>query len=146
MSIVMDEEGRAMSRLSGWKRAVPCAVAAAMAVMVAACSSGGSSSSAGGTATGSTDATGAMQHGVSAVVIGPVDANTLDPATAFNEWETGGEVLSAIYDSLFTIGPTGTIQPYLAENFTTTDGQRIPAGHHRRAGRVEQLANEFLGE
>jgi peptide/nickel transport system substrate-binding protein len=63
-----------------------------------------------------------MQHGGSAVVIGPVDANTLDPATAFNESETGGEVLSAIYDSLFTIGPTGNIQPYIAQNFTTIDG------------------------
>jgi peptide/nickel transport system substrate-binding protein len=112
-----------MSRLSGWKRAAPCAVVVAMAVMVAACSGGSStSSSAGSTSTGSTDATGVPQHGGSAVVIGPVDANTLDPATAFNEWETGGEVLSAIYDSLFTVGPTGNIQPYLAQNFTTTDG------------------------
>src|SRR5580658_8307275 len=119
MSIVMHDEGRAMSRLSGWKRAAPCAVVVAMAVMVAACSGGSStSSSAGSTSTGSTDATGVPQHGGSAVVIGPVDANTLDPATAFNEWETGGEVLSAIYDSLFTVGPTGNIQPYLAQNFT----------------------------
>ena len=107
-----------MSRLSGWKRAALGAAVVATAVMAGACSNGG------GAATGSAVvASGTLEHGGSAVVIGPVAPVTLDPATVFNESEEGGEVLSAIYDVLFTIGPTGNIQPAIAQSFTTTDGK-----------------------
>jgi peptide/nickel transport system substrate-binding protein len=107
-----------MSRQSGWKRAALGGVAVAVVVLAGACSKSGGAAS----GTDPTGATAAVQHGGTGVVLGPTDPNTLDPAVVFNNSESGSALLSAIYDSLFTISPTGTVQPRIAVSFTTTDG------------------------
>jgi peptide/nickel transport system substrate-binding protein len=109
-----------VSRQSGWKRAALGAVAITMAVMGAACSSASSTTTTSGTNTAS--ASGAVEHGGTGTILGPTDPNTLDPAIVFNNTESGSALLSAIYDSLFTISPTGQVQPRLAQSFTTADG------------------------
>ncbi len=89
-----------------------------MAVMAAACGK-----SAGGDAgTSSASTTSAVKQGGTGIVLGPTDPNTFDPAIVFNNSESGSALLSAVYDSLFTIGPAGQIEPRIAESFTTTDG------------------------
>lgn len=64
----------------------------------------------------------AVEHGGTGIVLGPTDPNTFDPAIVFNNSESGSALLSAVYDSLFTISPTGQIQPRIAASFATTDG------------------------
>jgi peptide/nickel transport system substrate-binding protein len=90
-----------------------------LAVVAGACGGSSADSSSGGAAPDPAS----VQQGGSSVLLTPYDAESFDPAQTINAGSTGGTILSAIYDALYTINPeTNEFQPRLATEFTTDDG------------------------
>lgn len=95
-------------------------------VLVGAACGGSSSEGTSGDGSDSTTDDGsddrAVTEGGSIVLVQPVDPDTLDPTTVTNGPTSGSQILSAIYDALYTVDEDGTVQPRIATDFSSEDG------------------------
>jgi peptide/nickel transport system substrate-binding protein len=108
------------SRLPG--RAQPCFAlfAAAVLIFLAACGPGGSTPASSGSSTGGPSGT--LTIGLSA------DAESMDPYRVYQN--AGFSVMYAIFDTLVTIAPDGSLGPGLADSWTSPDDKTLELKLH----------------
>jgi peptide/nickel transport system substrate-binding protein len=98
-------------------RRIGLVAAVVLALLAAACSSDG------GDATSDTEPRQVeVATGGTATMVQPVDPATLDPTTVTNGPTSGSQIVSAIYDALFTVADDGTFEPRIATDFASDDG------------------------
>jgi peptide/nickel transport system substrate-binding protein len=108
------------SRLPG--RAQPCFAlfAAAVLIFLAACGPGGSTPASSGSSPGGPSGT--LTIGLSA------DAESMDPYRVYQN--AGFSVMYAIFDTLVTIAPDGSLGPGLADSWTSPDDKTLELKLH----------------